>query len=140
MKIYKIHKTKYVCRCARSTAVPPFCKLANYGSTHLPIRRHSMIGSSFKYTALVYFVFCICYCRFAFFRLSVYYRSSQLPIRQHSMIGSSLKYIALLYFVFVGILYLFLNMCISDLLIHQLVGTSRWTHSSKPSSPQLACS
>ena len=67
----------------------------------------------------------------------MYYRSSRLPIRRHSMIGSSLKYIALLYFVFVGVLYLFLNMCISDLLIHQLVGTSRWTHSSKPLTPSL---
>ena len=50
------------------------------------------------------------------------------------MIGSSLKYIALLYFVFVGVLYFFLNMCISDLL--QLVGTSRWTH---PSNTLLLC-
>ena len=79
---------------------------------------------------ILYFVFVVV--GLYFFRLSVYYWSSRLPIRRHSMIGSSLKYIALLYFVFVGVLYLFLNMCISDLLLHQLVGTSRWTHSSKP--------
>ena len=85
---------------------------------------------------ILYFVFVVV--GLYFFRLSVYYWSSQLPIRRHSMIGSSLKYIALLYFVFVGVLYLFLKMCISDLLIHQLVGTSRWTHPSKPPKSPLA--